>query len=67
MTGRSAMRLTLGLLLGVVGGACWLWAVLAIVFQAGPVLLPFLLGLGLLIVAGVLVWTSPARSSPAAD
>jgi hypothetical protein len=67
MTARSAMRLTLGLLLGVVGGACWLWAVLAVVFQAGPVLLPFLLGLGLLLAAGVLVWTSPARSTPAAD
>jgi hypothetical protein len=64
MTGRSAMRLTIGVLLGVVGGVCWLWAVAAVFFQAGPVLLPFLLGLVLLIVAGVLVWTSPERTAP---
>ena len=65
MTGRSTMRLTLGILLGVVGGVCWLWWVLAYFYQAGPVLLPFLLGLVLMIVAGVLIWTSPER--PAAE
>ena len=65
MTGRSTMRLTLGILLGVVGGVCWLWWALAFFYQAGPVLLPFLLGLVLMIVAGVLIWTSPER--PAAE
>jgi hypothetical protein len=67
MTGRNAMRLTLGVLLGVVAGACWLWAVLAAAFQAGPVLLPFLLGLILVIPAGVLIWRSgdrPADQAP---
>jgi hypothetical protein len=63
MTGRSTMRLTIGLLLGVVGGVCWLWWIAALVYQAEPVLLPFLLGLGLMIVAGVLIWTSPERGA----
>jgi hypothetical protein len=63
MTGRNAARFTVGLLLGVVAGACWLWAVLAVYFQAGPVLLPFLLGLALLIPAGVLIWTSTERTA----
>lgn len=61
MTERSAVRLTLGLLLGVVGGACWLWWLGAFYFQAGPVMLPFLLGLVLLIVSGVLIWTGTDR------
>lgn len=60
MTERSAVRLTLGFLLGVVAAACWLWAIGAVVFNAGPAVLPFVLGLVLLIAAGVLVWTGSA-------
>jgi hypothetical protein len=61
MTSRNAVRLTLGVLIGVVAGACWLWAALAVALQMGPALLPFLLGLVLVIVAGVLIWTSGER------
>jgi hypothetical protein len=60
VTERSAVRLTVGLLLGVVAAACWLWAIGAFVFNAGPVVFPFVLGLVLIGVAGVLVWTGSA-------
>jgi hypothetical protein len=63
MIERTAVRVTLGVLLGVVAGACWLWSLLAAVFHAGPVVLPCVVGLALLIPAGVLVWTSPDRPS----
>jgi hypothetical protein len=63
MTGRSAARLTAGVLLGVVAGACWPWGPSAAVLRAGPVLLPLLLGLVLLIPAGVLIWMSTERST----
>jgi hypothetical protein len=42
-------------------GAGWLWWISAAVFRAGPVLLPFLLGLALAIAAGVRLWTSTER------
>jgi hypothetical protein len=61
MNGRNGARLAVGVLLGVVAGACWLWWISAAVFQAGPVLLPFLLGLALAMAAGLLLWTSTAR------
>jgi hypothetical protein len=56
VTGRNTVRLMVGLLLGVVAAACWLWAIGAVVFNAGPAVFPFVLGLVLLGVAGVLVW-----------
>jgi hypothetical protein len=65
VTGQSAARLMVGLLVGVVGGACWLWAIGAVVFQAGPAGLPFVLGLVLLIVSGVLIWKGTATKTAA--
>jgi hypothetical protein len=61
MTGQSTVRLTLAVLAGVVGGAFWLWAILGVVYHEGPVALPLILGLVLVVVAVVLAWKGTAQ------